>query len=60
MKSYSVTILMKDIKQFFLVMLFIMLFMVASTFESVDGIVKCERSMKAIEHLFPVLLLTFQ
>ena len=36
--------------------LFIMLYKVILTFESVDKIPKCDHSMKATEHYFPVVL----
>ena len=42
MKSYSVTIQIKAIKQYIPVVLFIMLFKVVLTFESVDESIKCE------------------
>ena len=45
MKSYGVTIQMKATEQYFPVVLFIMLYMVVRTFESVDesyrGILSC-------------------
>ena len=44
MKSFSVTIQMKAIKQYFPVVLFIMLYKVALTFESVDEILQCDHS----------------
>ena len=44
MKSYSVTIQMKAIEQYFPVVLFIMLHKVVVTFESVDEILKCGHS----------------
>ena len=44
MKSYSVTIQMKAIVQYFHVVPFIMLFKVVLTFESVDEILKCDHS----------------
>ena len=37
MKSYSVTIQMKATKQYFSVVLFIMMYKVVQTFESMDG-----------------------
>ena len=40
---------MKAIKQYFPVVLFIMLYKVVQTFEAVDEILKCESS----EHYFP-------
>ena len=55
MKSYGVTIQMKATEQYFLVVLFIMLYKVVLTFESVDGICKCEL-MEAAEQYFPVVL----
>ena len=44
MKSYDVTIQMKATEQYFLVVLFIMLYKVVLTFESVDEILKCDHS----------------
>ena len=44
MKSYGVTIQMKAIEQYFPVVLFIMLYKLALTFESVDEILKCDHS----------------
>ena len=44
MKSYSVTIQMKAIEQYFPVVLFIMLCKVVLTFESVDEILCCDHS----------------
>ena len=44
MKSQSVTIQMKATEQYFPVVLFIMLFKVVLTFESVDEILKCDHS----------------
>ena len=46
MKSLSVTIQMKAIEQYFPVVLFIMLYKVALTFESVNEILKCDHSNK--------------
>ena len=43
-KFYSVTIQMKAIEQNFPVVLFIMLYKVVLTFESVDKILKCDHS----------------
>ena len=42
MKSCSVTILMKAFEQYFAVVLFIMLYKVVLTFESVDEVLKCD------------------
>ena len=42
MKSYGVTIQMKTIEQYFPVVLFIMLYNVVLTFESVDEILWCD------------------
>ena len=42
MKSLSVTIYMKTIEQYFPMVLFIMLYKVVPTFESVDKILKCD------------------
>ena len=44
MKSCSVTIQMKATEQYFPVVLFIMLYKVVLTFESVDEILKCDHS----------------
>ena len=44
MKSYSLTIQRKATEQYFAVVLFIMLYMVVLTFESVDEILKCDHS----------------
>ena len=42
MKSYSVTIQMKATEQYFSVVLFIMLYKVILTFESVNEILQCD------------------
>ena len=44
MKSYDVTIQMKATEPYFPVVLFIMLYKVVLTFESVDEILKCYHS----------------
>jgi len=44
MKSLRVTIQMKATEQYFPVVLFIMLYKVVLRFESVDEILKCDRS----------------
>ena len=44
MKSYGVTIEMKATEQYFTVVLFIMLYKVVLTFESVDEILKYDHS----------------
>ena len=44
MKSYGVTIQMKATKQYFPVVLFIMLYKVVLTFDFVDEILKCDHS----------------
>ena len=50
MKSLSATIQMKSTEQCFPVVLFVMLYNVVLTFESVDEILKCDRSnQKAID-----------
>ena len=46
MKSLSVTIQMKATEQYFPVVVFIMLYKVVLTFESVDEILKCDHSKK--------------
>ena len=43
-KSYGVTIQMKATEQYFPVVLFIMLYKVVLTFESMDEILKCDHS----------------
>ena len=43
-KSFSVTIQMKATQQYFPVLLFIMLYKVVLTFESLDEILKCDHS----------------
>ena len=45
MKSYHVTVQMKAIEQDFPVVLFIELYKVVLTFESVDEILKCDHSI---------------
>ena len=47
MKSFSVTIQIKATEQYIPVVLFIMLYKVALTFESVDEIRKCDHSSKS-------------
>ena len=44
MKSYGLTIQIKATEQYFPVVLFIMLYKVVLTFESVDEILKCDHS----------------
>ena len=44
MKSQSVTIQMEATEQYFPVVLFIMLYKVVLTFDSVDEILKCDHS----------------
>ena len=56
MKSYSVTIQLKATEQYFPVVLFIMLYKVVLTFESVDEIKSVTIQMKATEQYFPVVL----
>ena len=47
---------MKATEQYFPVVLFITLYKVVLTFESVDEIHKCNHQMKATEQYFPVVL----
>ena len=47
MKSLSVTIQIKATEQYFPVVLFIMLYKVVLTFESVGEILKCDHSNKS-------------
>ena len=58
MKSSSVTIQMKATEQYFPVVLFIVLYKVVLTFESVDEIPKRDLTiqMKVTEQSFPVIL----
>ena len=57
MKSYGVTIQMKATEQYFPAVLFIMLYKVVLTFESVDEILQSVTiQMKATEPYFPVVL----
>ena len=57
MKSSSVTIAVNASQQYFPVMLFITLYRLILTFESVDKILKCDHSneLLATEQYFPVL-----
>ena len=59
MKSYSVTIKMKAVEQYFPVVLFIILYMVFLTFESVDAILQCDHLNKLFIMLYKVIL-TFE
>ena len=56
MKALSVNIQMKATEQHFPVVLFIMLYKVVYTFESLDEILKCYIQVKASEQYFPVVL----
>ena len=47
MKSSSVTIQIKATEQYFSVVLFVMVYKVVLTFESVDGILKCDHSSES-------------
>ena len=47
MKSYSVTIQMKPTEQYFPVVLFIMLYKLVLTFNSVDEILWCNYSLES-------------
>ena len=47
---------MKATEQYFSVVLFIMLYKVVPTFESLDEILKCEESSEIIEQYFLVVL----
>ena len=46
---------MKATKQYFLVVLFIMLYRVILTFESMHEILECDHSSKATKQFFPVV-----
>ena len=52
MKSYGVTIQMKATEEYFPVVLFIMLYKVVLTFESVDEILKCYHSNESYWAVF--------
>ena len=52
MNSYGVTIQMKATEQYFPVVLFIMLYKVVLTFESVDEILWCDHSNETSSLLF--------
>ena len=54
------TIQIKTTEQYFLVMLFIILYKVVLPFESVDEILKCDHQMKATEQYFPLMLFRLQ
>ena len=56
MKSLSVTIEMKATKQYFPVVLFIMLYKVVLTFEFVNEILSGAIQMKTTECYFPVVV----
>ena len=47
---------MKANEQYFPVVLFIMLYKVVATFESVDEILKCDHTNEATEQCVPVVL----
>ena len=47
MKTYSVTIQLKATEQYFPVVLFIMLYKVVLTFESVDENLQCDHSIES-------------
>ena len=51
---------MKATEQYFPVVLFIMLYKVVLTFESVDEILKCDHSTKATEQCFYLLPFLFR
>ena len=56
MKYFSVTIQMKATEQYFPVALFIMLYKVVLTFESVDEVVKCNNSSESCTRRVLLLL----
>ena len=55
-KSLSVTIQMKATEQYFPMVLFIMLYKVVLTFESVDEILKCDHSNESIPLVLFIML----
>ena len=56
MKSYGVTIQMKATEQYFPVVLFIVLYKVVLTFESVHEILWCDHSNKSYSAVIPMVL----
>ena len=62
MKSSSITIQIKATEQYFTVVLFIMLYKVVLTFDSVDETLKCDLTihMKVTEESFLVVLMLYQ
>ena len=62
MKSSSITIQIKATEQYFTVVLFIMLYKVVLTFDSVDETLKCDLTihMKVTEESFLVVLMLCQ
>ena len=57
MKSYDVTIQMKATEQYFPVVLFIMLYKVVLTFETVEEILWCDHSNESYsKQYFPVVV----
>ena len=56
MKSWSVTIQMKATEQYFPMVLFIMLYDVILTFESMDEILKCDHSNESYWAVHSVVL----
>ena len=59
MKSSSVTIQMKATEQYFPVVLFIMLYKVVLTFESVDEILLCDHSNESSLPVFSLGIFCF-
>ena len=51
------TIHVKATEQYFPVVLFIMLYKVVLTFDSVDEILKCDHLNEAVEQYFPVVMI---
>ena len=62
MKSSSITIQIKATEQYFTVVLFITLYKVVLTFDSVDETLKCDLTihMKVTEESFLVVLMLYQ
>ena len=56
MKSCGMTIQMKATEQYFPVALFILLYKMVLTFDSVDEMVWCRHASEPIEQYFPVVL----
>ena len=59
-KSLSVPIQVKAVEQLVPVVLFIMLYKVVLTFESVDAILQCDHSYESFQQFLLMVLIVFQ